>query len=81
MNTYTTQGVCAQEITFDVQEGRLKEVKFHGGCRGNLQAISVLLENMPVEDVIAKLRGNLCKNGTSCADQLAQALEQHQKNA
>ncbi|HWR38523.1 MAG TPA: TIGR03905 family TSCPD domain-containing protein [Patescibacteria group bacterium] len=80
MTTYTTQGVCAKEINFDVQNGRLKNVRFHGGCPGNLQAISILLEDMPVGDVIGKFRGNICQNGTSCTDQLARALEKYQNN-
>ena len=81
MMKYNTQGVCAKEISFDVQNGRLKNVRFQGGCPGNLQAISILLEDMPVTDVISKFRGNICQNGTSCTDQLAQALEQYQTNA
>ena len=79
MITYETNGVCAKEIDFDVQDGKLKNVTFHGGCPGNLQAISILLEGMAVADVIGKFRGNICQNGTSCTDQLAQALEKHQQ--
>lgn len=72
---YTTQGVCATEIKFDVEEGNIKNVRFVGGCMGNLNAISKLIEGMPVEKVIETFKGNSCRNGTSCTDQLARALE------
>lgn len=75
--SYAPQGVCAKEIQFEVENGILKQLTFIGGCPGNLSAISKLVEGMPVEDVIRKLKGNLCKNHTSCADQLAKALEGH----
>ena len=79
MTKYIPQGVCCKEIYFDVENNQIKNVKFVGGCPGNLSAISKLLEGMPVEDVIAKFKGNVCRNQTSCADQLARALEQRQK--
>jgi uncharacterized protein (TIGR03905 family) len=53
----------------------VKNVKFVGGCPGNLNAISKLIEGMAMEEVIQKFKGNLCRNQTSCVDQLAQALE------
>lgn len=71
---YVTEGVCAKEIQFEIIDGKVSNVKFIGGCPGNLQAISTLVEGMPVQEVIAKLRGNLCRNETSCTDQLAKAL-------
>lgn len=77
--SYATEGVCAKEIKFEVENGILKQLIFVGGCPGNLSAISKLVEGMPVEDVIRKLKGNLCKNQTSCADQLAKALEEYSK--
>ncbi|MDU4959420.1 MAG: TIGR03905 family TSCPD domain-containing protein [Sporomusaceae bacterium] len=79
MTKYIPQGVCCKEIYFDVENNQVKNVKFVGGCPGNLSAISKLLEGMPVEDVIAKFKGNVCRNQTSCADQLALALEQREK--
>lgn len=78
---YQTQGACAKEISFEIQDGKLSQVKFKGGCPGNLQALSMLLEGMEVQDVIDKFRGNLCRNGTSCTDQLAQALEAWQQQS
>lgn len=80
MISYTTQGVCSTEISFDIDNGVLKHVHFTGGCQGNLLAISKLVEGMPVKDVVLKLRGIPCEeNLTSCADQLARALEQYSK--
>lgn len=75
---YITKGVCAKEINFDIENGSVKNVQFVGGCVGNLNAISTLIEGMPVSEVIKKLKGNICRNQTSCADQLAIALEKLQ---
>lgn len=74
--SYTPRGVCARQITFEVDNGIVKNVKFLGGCSGNTQGISSLVEGMEINDVIKRLRGTDC-NGkrTSCPDQLAQALE------
>lgn len=75
-HTYIPDGVCAQEIRFEVDNGILKHVHFTGGCSGNLQALSKLVEGMKVEDVLEKLQGIDCEErGTSCADQLSKALE------
>lgn len=75
MNTYNTEGVCAKEIDFDLKDGIVSNVRFKGGCPGNLQAISALIEGMPAEEVIKKVRGITCGNKvTSCTDQLANAL-------
>jgi len=76
MKTYYPEGVCSTEINFEIENGILKDVKFVGGCDGNLKAISILIKGMKVEDVIGKLKGITCEsNPTSCADQLTQALE------
>ena len=76
METYYTEGVCSTEINFEVENGILKEVRFVGGCDGNLKAISNLIKGMRVEDVILKLKGTTCEsNPTSCVDQLSRALE------
>jgi uncharacterized protein (TIGR03905 family) len=71
---YRTEGVCSSEIQFEVVDGKVTKVQFVGGCPGNLSAISKLVEGMPVEEVIEKLKGTLCQNGTSCVDQFAKAL-------
>ncbi len=74
---YNTSGVCSKKIHFDVVDGKVCNVAFDGGCNGNLKGISSLIEGMPVNDVITKLRGTTCGNRpTSCPDQLAKALEE-----
>ncbi|MPN01656.1 hypothetical protein SDC9_148866 [bioreactor metagenome] len=73
--TIFPQGVCCKKIEFEIENNVVKNVKFVGGCPGNLKAISLLIEGMPIDEVINKLKGNLCRNGTSCTDQLAKALE------
>lgn len=80
MYKFTTSGVCAKEISFDIDNGIIKKVSFSSGCSGNLQGISRLVEGMPVKDVIKRLKGIDCggKN-TSCPDQLAKALAQYEK--
>lgn len=75
MIIFKPEGVCATEIRFDIVEGRIKNLMFIGGCPGNLNAISKLVEGMKVEEVIGKFAGNICQNGTSCTDQLAKALQ------
>jgi uncharacterized protein (TIGR03905 family) len=73
---YVTKGVCARYIDLEIANGRVKSVKFIGGCSGNAQGIAVLVENMPVDEVIEKLRGIRCgQKNTSCPDQLARILE------
>lgn len=79
MNNYqfTPQGVCAQMLQFGLEDGKVHNVQFFGGCNGNLKAISKLVEGMDAEDVIDILKDNDCAGrGTSCADQFAIALEQ-----
>ena len=76
MQTYTPQGVCSMKINFDVEDGIVKKVQFVGGCNGNTQGISRLVEGMTVEEVINRLEGVNCGGrGTSCPDQLAKALK------
>ena len=76
--TFKPQGVCSVQLDFDLEDGKLHNVKFQGGCNGNLKAISKLCEGMTAREISAKLSGNLCENkGTSCADQLAKAVMQN----
>lgn len=73
---YKTKGTCSSEIHFDVEDGKIKSVSFKGGCDGNLQGISRLVEGMPVEEAISRLKGIRCGyKSTSCPDQFAHALE------
>lgn len=75
MKTYQPTGVCAQNISFSVKDGKVHNVSFTGGCNGNLQGISRLIEGMHVDEVIQKLKGTRCGGKeTSCPDQLANAL-------
>ncbi|MCX7714440.1 MAG: TIGR03905 family TSCPD domain-containing protein [Clostridia bacterium] len=78
--TYKPKGVCANEISFDVDEGLVKNVSFSHACAGNTEGISRLVEGLPVDYVIAKLKGTRCgRRETSCPDQLAKALEESKK--
>ena len=73
--TYRTQGTCSQAIEFEIEDGIVKNVQFYGGCNGNTQGVSILVEGMKAEDVIAKLEGIRCGfKATSCPDQLAKAI-------
>lgn len=77
MHQYVPKGVCAKQISFSIEDGLLHDVRFAGGCPGNLEGISRLLEGMPVEAVIEKFSGITCGNKpTSCPDQLAKILAQ-----
>lgn len=75
--SYQTVGTCSVQIDFEVDdERRLHNVQFLGGCSGNLQGISILVEGMPVDEVRSRLGGIRCGyKATSCPDQLARALE------
>lgn len=73
---YQPKGVCSTSIDIEVDNGIIKSVTFTGGCSGNLQGISKLVEGMNAQDAIARLKGIRCGfKSTSCPDQLAKALE------
>jgi uncharacterized protein (TIGR03905 family) len=77
---YRTQGVCPPEIHFRIEGEVLREVSFvGGGCPGNAQLVSRLLKDQPLERFFGLLDGILCKNKTSCPDQLSKALRKVQK--
>ena len=74
---YRTKGVCARNITFEIVDGKVVNVKFEGGCNGNTQGISRLIEGMEVDEAIRRMEGIRCGfKSTSCPDQLAQALKE-----
>ena len=74
---YKTKGTCSQRILFEIEDNKLKNVQYIGGCNGNLKGISALVEGMDVDEVIARVEGTTCgMKATSCPDQLAQALKQ-----
>ena len=77
MYEYKTKGTCSQMIYFDLEDGKVRNVQFLGGCNGNLKGIGQLVEGMDVDDVIARLEGTTCgMKRTSCPDQLAKALKE-----
>ena len=77
--TYQPRGVCSRLFEFDIENGAIQSLKVIGGCNGNLKGISSLVQGMPVEEVIRRLKGVDCGGkGTSCPDQIARALEQFQ---
>lgn len=79
--TFKPQGVCSQKIDFQIEDGKVTNVHFLGGCNGNTQGISRLIEGMDVNEAISRLEGIQCGfKGTSCPDQLAKALKQAIQN-
>jgi uncharacterized protein (TIGR03905 family) len=77
MYEYKNFGTCSQRILFDIEDGKVKNVQFIGGCNGNLKGIASLVEGMDVNDIIARLEGTTCGGKpTSCPDQLTRALKQ-----
>jgi uncharacterized protein (TIGR03905 family) len=77
MYEYKTRGTCSRKIRFDLEDGRVRRVSFEDGCDGNLKAIAKLVDGMEAGELVRKLKGNTCgKKRTSCADQLALAVEE-----
>ena len=75
--TAKVNNVCSTKVDFDLVDGKVHNVVFTGGCNGNLKAIGKLVEGMEREKLVAVLKGNTCgSSSTSCADQLARAVEQ-----
>jgi len=73
---YKTKGTCSREISFEVVDGLIHNVRFLGGCNGNTQGVSALVEGRDINQVIKLLEGIKCgPRSTSCPDQLAQALK------
>ena len=83
MQTYITKGTCSRQILFNLTaDNRVTDVKFIGGCSGNLQGISKLVDGKNIDEVISTLSGIKCRSNTSCPDQLATALTEYkQKNS
>ena len=75
---YRPRGVCSQQMQIEVEDGVIQSFQVLGGCSGNLQGISRLVEGMKVDEAIRRLDGIQCGfKPTSCPDQLAQALKQY----
>ncbi len=78
MQTYITKGTCSRQIIYDVTpDKKVTGVKFIGGCSGNLQAVSRLVEGKDIDEVISLLKGIKCRSNTSCGDQFALALTEY----
>ena len=77
---FKTSGTCSRAIEFEVKDNKVYNVKFVGGCMGNTQGIAKLVEGMDIDEVIYRLKGTLCRTGTSCPDQLAKALMSYKEN-
>ena len=76
--SFNPRGVCSIKIDFDVENGKIHNLKYVGGCDGNLKAIGRLVEGKDAKEVADILRGNTCgMKSTSCADQLARAIDQY----
>ena len=74
------KNVCSAEMFIDHEDGVIKHVRIVRGCPGNTQGLSRLLEGMRLEEAVAKLEGILCRNGTSCPDQLAKGIKEYLNN-
>lgn len=73
---YSPKGVCSMKISFDLEDGIVKNVKFFGGCNGNTQGVARLAEGRPAEELVSLLKGIKCGfKQSSCPDQLAQAIQ------
>lgn len=78
---YMTKGVCSRSIEFEVEDNKLKNVRFEGGCSGNTQGVGCLVEGMDIDEVIKRTENIKCGfKTTSCPDQLAKALKQYKEN-
>ena len=74
---HQNKGTCSRSILFEIEDGKLMNVQYIGGCNGNLKGISKLVEGMDIDEVIRCLEGTTCgMKSTSCPDQLAQALKE-----
>ena len=74
---FKPEGICPKKIEFDIIDGCVHNVKFHGGCNGNLAAISKLAEGASADELVKKLKGIRCKGENSCPNQFAIAIEQN----
>lgn len=80
MNIFNTNGTCSRQIIFDVtKDNKVTNVKFIGGCLGNLQGISRLVNGRDINEVIELLSGISCRSNTSCPDQLSKALKKYKE--
>ena len=73
---YQTHGTCSKLIDVEMDEsGVVDDVKFEGGCDGNLKGMRALVKGRSAQELIPLLEGIPCAGKpTSCPDQLARAL-------
>ena len=77
---YSPKGVCSRQIEIEIEDNKVESCRFIGGCSGNTQGVCALIKCMDVDDAISRLEGIRCGfRPTSCPDQLAQALKEHNK--
>ena len=75
---YQPTGICASGIDFEIEDGKVMDVKFTGGCDGNHKGLNGLIKGMKVEEAVSRLKGITCgPRNTSCPDQLSKALEEY----
>ena len=75
--TFKTKGVCSQMIDFDLVDGKVYNVVFTGGCRGNTQGVARLAEGMEAAEIVKRCKGIQCRDNNSCPNQLALAIEEN----
>lgn len=76
-HSYYPKGVCSRKITFDLEDGIVRNVRFSGGCSGNTQGVERLVEGLPANEVVSRLSDIRCgMKSTSCPDQLAAAIKE-----
>lgn len=72
---YKTTGTCCALMNVVLEDNKIYDVEFIGGCNGNLKGIKSLIKGMDIDEVITKLQGITCgAKPTSCPDQLSQCL-------
>ena len=71
---YKTKGTCSTDITFDIEDNKVHNVHFTGGCNGNLKAVASLVEGLPVDEVISRLEGSSVDLKAHPAETSAHAL-------
>ena len=72
---YKPHGVCSSKIEYDYEDGKVYNVRFTNGCRGNTQGVARLAEGMEAEEIVRRTKGIICRNNTSCPNELAKAIE------
>lgn len=78
---YDPRGVCSRHFVYEIEDNKVKSLQIIGGCHGNTQGISRLVQDMDIDVIISKLKGIDCHGkGTSCPDQIAEGLIAYKNN-